>query len=200
MAKVLVFGAGGVGCIYAYLLEKGGAQVTAVCRTNYERVRDNGIVIRSKKWGTCVARPTAVRSCLDASEYGPFGYVLVASKAFPGTAELIRDAVTSDTAIVLAQNGIGIEEDYARAYPDNIIISGVVYLPTTQGTRSQDSTRPTLTNSNSLSRAWHSRARHTSRAFRNWHLPSPRLCQISDTSPQLLRPLHTRWRYLYPVS
>jgi 2-dehydropantoate 2-reductase len=33
---------------------------------------------------------------------------------------------------VLAQNGIGIEAEYAVAYPNNTIISGVVYLPTTQ--------------------------------------------------------------------
>ena len=36
------------------------------------------------------------------------------------------------TAICLAQNGIAIEEDYARLYPENTIISGVVYLPVTQ--------------------------------------------------------------------
>jgi 2-dehydropantoate 2-reductase len=57
---------------------------------------------------------------------------MVCSKAFPGTSASIKEAVTSETAIVLAQNGIGIEEEYAAAYPRNTIISGVVYLPTTQ--------------------------------------------------------------------
>jgi 2-dehydropantoate 2-reductase len=33
---------------------------------------------------------------------------------------------------VLAQNGIQIEEEYALLYPNNTIISGAVYLPTTQ--------------------------------------------------------------------
>ncbi|KAK3676319.1 hypothetical protein LTR78_003593 [Recurvomyces mirabilis] len=46
---------------------------------------------------------------------------------------MIKDAVTPDqTAIVLAQNGIGLEEDYVKLYPNNSIISGVVYLPVTQ--------------------------------------------------------------------
>lgn len=119
-------------CIYGFLLERGGVEVTAVCRSNYSKVKDHGITIRSAKWGTCLAKPHAARSPREAAQYGPFEYVLVCSKAFPGSSELIRDAVTPETAIVLAQNGIGIEEEYATAYPKNTIISGVVYLPTTQ--------------------------------------------------------------------
>ncbi|CAK4030994.1 2-dehydropantoate 2-reductase like [Lecanosticta acicola] len=131
--KVLVFGAGGVGCIYAAILERGGATVTCVCRTNYEAVKANGILIRSAKWGHMRARPNTVKTTQEATAYGPYDYVLVSSKAFPGTAGLIQDAVTPGmTAIVLAQNGIAIEEDYAALYPDNTITSGVVYLPTTQ--------------------------------------------------------------------
>lgn len=132
MVKVLIFGAGGVGCIYGYILEKAGTSVTAVCRTNYTQVRDHGVLIRSAKWGSCRAEPVAVQSAQEAAQHGPFDFVLVCSKAFPGLADLIAPAVTPETAIVLAQNGIGIEEDYAAAYPHNDLISGVVYLPTTQ--------------------------------------------------------------------
>lgn len=79
------------------------------------------------------ATPTTVRTATEAVSHGPFDYILVASKAFPGTSALIKDAVTPNvTSIVLAQNGIGIEQEYASAYPSNTIISGVVYLPTTQ--------------------------------------------------------------------
>lgn len=134
MTKVLVFGAGGVGCIYAWILEKAGAHVTAVCRSNYSVVKERGISISSKIWSDVHANPTAVRTVAEAVErgLGPFDYILVTSKAFPGTCELIKDAVTEETAIVLAQNGIGIEEEYKELFPNNTIISGVVYLPTTQ--------------------------------------------------------------------
>lgn len=132
-ADILIFGTGGVGCIYAALLQRGGASVTAVCRGNYTAVKENGILVRSVKWGHIRTYPSTVRTCQEAKSFGPFEYVLVCSKAFPGTAELIQDAVTPGrTAIVLAQNGIAIEEDYAKLYPNNAIISGVVYLPTTQ--------------------------------------------------------------------
>ncbi|KAK5166199.1 uncharacterized protein LTR77_008460 [Saxophila tyrrhenica] len=133
MTKALIYGTGGVGSCYGYILDKGGATVTAVCRTNYSAVRESGITIRSKLWGECHFKPHAVQSVKEATADGPFDYIIVASKAFPGTAELIKEAVTPEhTAIVLAQNGIAIEEDYAKLYPFNTIISGVVYLPVTQ--------------------------------------------------------------------
>lgn len=134
MTKILVFGAGGVGCIYAWILEKAGAEVTAVCRTNYEQVKKHGVFIDSKIWGQVHGNPIAVKTVSEAVDrnLGPFDYILVASKAFPGTSELIKEAVSPVTAIVLAQNGIGIEEEYKALFPQNTIVSGVVYLPTTQ--------------------------------------------------------------------
>ncbi|TID26597.1 hypothetical protein E2P81_ATG01069 [Venturia nashicola] len=133
MSNILVFGPGGVGCIYAYILETGGAKVTAVCRSNFTAVKEHGITIDSKLWGKVHCSPTPVRTAAEAVAYGPFDYILVSSKAFRGTSALLKEAVTPGvTSIVLAQNGIGIEEEYHEAYPENTIISGVVYLPTTQ--------------------------------------------------------------------
>lgn len=128
--KVLIFGTGGVGCIYAYILEKGGAQVTAVCRSNFDAVQSKGISLDSAIFGSVTANPKAVKNVADAT--GPFDYILVCAKSFPGNASLIKDAVSPSTAIVLCQNGIDIEREYAETYPTNTIISGVVYLPTTQ--------------------------------------------------------------------
>lgn len=131
--NALIFGAGGVGCVYGYIMHKGGARVTAVCRTNYIAVKERGILIHSQIFGTCRYHPTAVQTAAEAAQHGPFDYIIVASKAFRETPALIRDAVTpGHTTVVLAQNGIGIEEEYARLYPSNPIVSGVVYLPVTQ--------------------------------------------------------------------
>lgn len=132
MTKILIFGAGAVGCVYGYLLHRGGAEVVALCRSNYEAVKEKGILIRSRDWGQQQYSPVAVKSVSEASSHGPFDFVVVCSKAFPGTATLIREAVSPQTAIVLAQNGIDIEEDYVSLYPQNTIVSGVVYLPVTQ--------------------------------------------------------------------
>jgi 2-dehydropantoate 2-reductase len=130
MVSILIFGAGGVGCVYGYILDKAGCEVTAVCRTNYEAVKAHGFTIRSALWGRVQYHPRAIRAVADVSTHPD--YIVVCSKAFPGTASLIKEAIGPNTAIVLAQNGIAIEEEYAELYPNTTIISGVVYLPVTQ--------------------------------------------------------------------
>lgn len=132
MPKALIFGAGGVGSVYGWFLHKAGVAVTVVCRSNFSQVKRNGLMIRSKKWGRNHYQPVTVDSVAAARSQGPFDFIMVCSKAFPDTHTLIKDAVTPESAIVLAQNGIGIEDAYARAYPRNTIISGVVYLPVVQ--------------------------------------------------------------------
>jgi 2-dehydropantoate 2-reductase len=134
--RILLFGAGSVGAIYLYLLSK-VASTTAVCRSNYDAVKKHGFTINSSIFGNGICfKPNVVRDCGEASSESqePYDYIIVCSKAIPGTVpKLIAPAVTpGHTAIVLVQNGVGIEEEYAQAYPNNPIISTVVYLPATQ--------------------------------------------------------------------
>lgn len=82
-------------------------------------------------------KPKVARSPAEAAEANPdgFDYLIIATKALPDarTAEVIRPAIAEGkTAIVLIQNGVGIEDEYATAFPKNPILSCVVYLPTTQ--------------------------------------------------------------------
>lgn len=121
-----------MGCVYGSILHKAGATVTTVCRSNYSVAKEKGIIIRSKVFGRVQFKPIVSSTTLEAAQHGPFDFIIVCSKAFPGTAEMIKEAVSPQTAIALGQNGIGIEEEYARLYPNNTIISGVIYLPVTQ--------------------------------------------------------------------
>ena len=134
MPRILLFGAGSIGAAYIYLFSKGGAQVTAICRSNYAAAKAKGFTINSTLWGDVHIQPEVVRTPSDAS--GPWDFVVVCSKAMPGTrpstAETIRPAVGHNTAIVIIQNGIAVEEEYAALFPQNPILSGVVYLPATQ--------------------------------------------------------------------
>jgi 2-dehydropantoate 2-reductase len=115
-----------------FILEKGGAKVTAVCRSNYDAVRKNGTNISSNLFGNVVAHPTAVKCIEEVGDV--FDYIVVCTKAFPGASAAIQSAVARnpEVCIVLCQNGIEIEQEYAEAYSGNPIISGVVNLPTTQ--------------------------------------------------------------------
>ncbi|KAI9703022.1 MAG: hypothetical protein M1820_006013 [Bogoriella megaspora] len=135
MPRVLLFGAGAVGSVYAYILSR-SSQLTAVCRSNFAACSANGFRIQSSLFGSVSCHPTVVRSVSDAVPDGPFDYIVIASKAFPGskpsTAETVQPAVGTKTAIVLLQNGIGIEEEYQKAFPQNPIVSTVVYCPATE--------------------------------------------------------------------
>ncbi|KAI1757434.1 2-dehydropantoate 2-reductase [Xylaria castorea] len=142
--RVLIFGVGSVGTVYTWVLSRviPESNITAICRSNYEAASQSGFTVNSTVWGSDLhVRPQVVRSVSEAvteSQSQPFDYIVVASKALrttPSTAELIRPAITpGKTAVVLMQNGIGIEEEYARLYAgdDVPILSVVVYLPATQ--------------------------------------------------------------------
>jgi 2-dehydropantoate 2-reductase len=136
--KVLVHGSGAIGSIYIYLFLQAGCSVTAVCRSNYDAAKINGFTIDSDKYGQGIKiHPNVVETPEEAVSQGPFDFIIVSTKVLPGqkpsTPDVIKPAVTeSKTTIVLIQNGIGIEDEYATAFPSNPLLSCVVYLPTTQ--------------------------------------------------------------------
>lgn len=129
-----------------------GCDVTVTCRSNYEAViKQNGFHLDSVIYGKGLRiQPKVVRSPLEAVENsrnssdegkgegegkGVYDYLLVACKAIPEAqiSETIAPAVTrGQTTIVLLQNGIGIEEEYSKKFPENLLLSGVVYCPVTQ--------------------------------------------------------------------
>jgi 2-dehydropantoate 2-reductase len=139
--RILVFGTGSIGTVYTYILSRAvpAFNIVTTCRSNFETASKNGFTIHSSLWGENLkVRPIVVRSVeeavsLDADAH--FDYVLVCSKALPtvpSTAELIKPAVSAKTTIVLIQNGIAIEQPYSELFPDNLLLSTVVYLPAAQ--------------------------------------------------------------------
>lgn len=137
--RVLFFGTGSIGAVYAYIAWKAGAHVATVCRSNYAAAKANGFTIRSTMFGHETFRPSSVVNSVAHAvslDPGPWDYIVVCSKSLPGLtpsqASLLAPAVTANTAIALVQNGIAIEDEYAQLYPQNALLSCVAYLPATQ--------------------------------------------------------------------
>jgi len=111
--RILIFGTGSIGGVYTYILSRGipESNIVAICRSNYDKVKTDGITIQSTMWGNDLkVRPTVARSVTEAAALSsePYDYILVCSKALsttPSTAEIIKPAVSSSTTIVLIQNG-----------------------------------------------------------------------------------------------
>ena len=150
-ANVLLVGGGAVGTIGAVNIEEGGlGAVTMVLRSNYKAVSEFGYQIESVDHGKLAGwRPTkstpapqlmqlhilltcpiVLDSVPNAPEESPYDYIVCATKNCPDIpptlVDLIKPAVTpGKTVIVMVQNGLNIERPMFKAFPKNIVLSGV---------------------------------------------------------------------------
>lgn len=119
----------------AYALEKGGqAEVTAVCRSNYQAVKANGFTIDSMEHGHNITgfRPSILRNTVpDVAREGlKYDYLVASTKNIPDInptlLDIISPAVTEGhTTILLLQNGLNIEKPIIERFPRNFVLSGV---------------------------------------------------------------------------
>jgi 2-dehydropantoate 2-reductase len=139
LPKVLVVGSGGVGTISALsLCLNDRSDVTLVVRSDYDKIMNLGYTINSCTYGKLEGwRPHHVaKSVADAAEnFGPFDYILMTTKNIPDgpitCEDIIAPAVTPQSAIILIQNGVGIEEPMIERFPQNVILSGVSLIGST---------------------------------------------------------------------
>ncbi|PWA02184.1 hypothetical protein BB558_001686 [Smittium angustum] len=123
--------------MYGWRMKEGGENVSVICRSNYEAVKENGFSIESVKYGSHKFIPNNVYSTIkDASKDQEYDYILVCTKALPNITnptDILKPLIKSNkTAIVLVQNGIGLEDPYVKAYPENPLITCAVYIDTEQ--------------------------------------------------------------------
>ena len=127
----------------AYALESvGEAEVTMVLRSNFNAVKQNGFTIDSIQHGHDITewRPShlvdRVPSAQDVAG-ASYDYIIVATKNIPDVkptvVDIIENAVTpGKTSILLLQNGLNIERPLISRFPDNIVLSGVSLISTTE--------------------------------------------------------------------
>ncbi|KAK5041968.1 hypothetical protein LTR13_001773 [Exophiala sideris] len=133
MLDICLIGAGGVGTCAAYALEKSSrCHVTAVLRSNYAVVQEQGFDIDSIDHGEVRGwKPyKVVPSLSSATTDQPYDFIVITTKAIPElVASLIPDLkrliIPQKTSIVLIQNGLDIERPFASAFPDTPILSGL---------------------------------------------------------------------------
>lgn len=128
--RILIIGAGAIGAFYGAALQAAGAEVSVVCRSEYETVRERGFSIESQRLGNRMLIPAQTVKAPGDYQGGPPDYAVVCVKVVEGTdrAALVRDAVGPGTAIVLIENGVEIEGEIAEAFPDNELISALAFV------------------------------------------------------------------------
>jgi 2-dehydropantoate 2-reductase len=136
-AKILLVGIGGVGSIAAYTLQANGAEVSAVARSAYDVLTQDGFTIESVDYGKIENfKPDYVfKSAEEAvASRGIFDYIVITTKNIPDVSpveKMIENAYNKDSTIVLLENGVGIERSMFNAYPDATVISGVTMISST---------------------------------------------------------------------
>jgi 2-dehydropantoate 2-reductase len=134
MSSILVVGAGAVGALFGSALARQGAEVSVVCRSDFDVVQREGYDIVSPLLGNHRFRPHRVYPDVAECKAAP-DYLLLTVKVLTGVdrAALIRPAVGPRTVIVLIENGIDIEAEIATAFPDNELLSGLAIVGVGRG-------------------------------------------------------------------
>jgi len=136
-SEVLIFGAGAVGAFYGSRIAQTSPKVSVVCRSNFAAVKKNGFSLISPQYGPYTWTPT--RTFANAAEATQskvnWNFIVVSTKALPDVSDdsaQLEGLVHDDTAIVLIQNGLGVEEPYRRRFPGATILSAVTIVSASQ--------------------------------------------------------------------
>ena len=126
--SLLTIGTGALGGYYSGILQKGGADLTMLCRSDYEAIKNNGVKVKSWK-SDFIYQPTKViRSTEELTEFPD--YIAVFLKVLPeiDVIEIIKGAVGPTTTILLVQNGTQIENPIQTAFPNNEVIGAIAFI------------------------------------------------------------------------
>ncbi|KAF8588743.1 6-phosphogluconate dehydrogenase C-terminal domain-like protein [Ramaria rubella] len=134
MLQVCVVGFGALGTLYSFVLERSGrAQVTAVCRSNFDILNSRGVDIRSEKFGLFEAwRPSrVVRTTSEACDR-QYDYVVASLRFLPDLVQpskILSPLINHASTFVLIQNGIGLHDELKTMIsPSATIISACAWI------------------------------------------------------------------------
>ncbi|MBU6338689.1 MAG: 2-dehydropantoate 2-reductase [Rickettsiales bacterium] len=128
--KILIIGAGAIGGFYGAKLADAGAEVSIICRSDYEFIKENGFTIKSH-WHEKEFNFKPHKVLRSVAEYeDKADFILVTTKVLPESSaiDLIKPVLYQNSSIVLLQNGIHIEKPVAAAFPNNHLISILAFI------------------------------------------------------------------------
>lgn len=125
--KYAIIGTGAVGGYYGGRLANAGHDVHFLLHSDYEYVRENGFHVESCNGSFHLPRPIVYRSVHDMPQAD---VVIVALKTTRNAllAELLPPLLHSQTLVLLIQNGIGLEPDVQKMFPDLWLAAGLAFI------------------------------------------------------------------------
>jgi 2-dehydropantoate 2-reductase len=122
-----IIGTGAVGGFYGACLQRAGFEVHFLMHSDYEHVRNHGLVIESKEGDFTLPR---VHAYQDVREIPATDVIVIALKATQNRllAQLLPPLITEDSIVLVLQNGLGVEEEIAQIVGSIPIIGGLCFL------------------------------------------------------------------------
>jgi len=122
--RIAVVGAGAIGGFYGLILARAGHEVHFVVRGDYQSIHGNGMQLISSAEGDFLLQPANVYR--DVTELPPCDLILVATKTTSNTelAPQLAKVAASGSAVVLLQNGFGVEETFRKQLSSSVHLLG----------------------------------------------------------------------------
>lgn len=124
--KIAVIGCGALGSYYGALLGRAGHQVHFLLRSDYDAVRERGVLIKSVE-GDFTVKPICAR---DPAEIGRADVVLICLKTTANHVlpKVLPPLAGPNTAFLTLQNGLGNEEAIARLVGKENTLGGLCFV------------------------------------------------------------------------
>ncbi len=127
--RIVIVGAGAMGCLFAARLAEQGAQVTLVDvdRARLAAIAAGGIALTDDQG----SRTVPVGASLAAEVSGPVDLVLLFTKGLHSAAAIasVKHLAQPDTLALTLQNGVGNAELLAEVFAPECVLMGTAHLP-----------------------------------------------------------------------
>jgi 2-dehydropantoate 2-reductase len=125
--RYAVIGTGAIGGYYGCKLARSGQELHFLLRSDYEYVKTNGLQVDSCDGSFHIDRVNAYDNTADMP---PCDVVMVCLKSVNNgkLKEMLPPLLHPGTLVLLIQNGIGVEEDVQRDFPDVQLAAGLAFI------------------------------------------------------------------------
>jgi 2-dehydropantoate 2-reductase len=122
-----VIGVGAVGGLYGARLQNAGHEVHYLLHSDYEYVRENGLMVKSCEQDIVLPK---VNACSRAEDIPPCDVIIIALKTTQNhlLKDMLSKMIRGNEIILLMQNGLGTEDELHRMFPDTAIVGGLCFL------------------------------------------------------------------------
>jgi 2-dehydropantoate 2-reductase len=127
MKSYTIIGTGAVGGYYGARLASNGRTVNFLARSDFETIRTGGLRVNSPRGDINLQD---VRVFNTPEDVPPSDVLVIALKTTSNKnlKELISPLVHESTALLILQNGLGMEEEIRNWFPDNPVLGGMCFI------------------------------------------------------------------------